>query len=96
MSYGELTDIITDNFEGQDVEKYVRKYDTYIRNRNLNKGMLDIVYETVPEVQAYKLYMEFGPKMSGDEMAYLQEIMGLSGEKVSDKAFQIYYSKYGK
>ena len=72
------------------------KYNTYIKNRNTNKGMLDILYERVPESQAYKLYMEFGPKISDDEMSYLQEIIGLSGQNVSDKAMQIYYQKYSK
>jgi hypothetical protein len=96
LTYEELDKIILDNFNETDFEKYVMKYDTYIRNRNTNKGILDILYERVPESQAYKLYMEFGPKMTEDEWDYIAEIETLSGQKVSTKAYNIYMDKYSK
>jgi hypothetical protein len=96
LTYEELDKIILDNFNETDFEKYVMKYDTYIRNRNTNKGILDILYERVPESQAYKLYMEFGPKMTEDEWDYIAEIETLSGQKVSTKAYNIYIDKYSK
>ena len=96
LTTGELIDIVKNNFDEADHEKYAKKYYTYIQNRNTNKGMLDIIYERVPESQAYKLYMEFGPKISEDEMKYLNEVMELSGQNLSKKAYAIYLQKYGK
>ena len=96
LTTGELIDIVKNNFDEADHEKYAKKYYTYIQNRNTNKGMLDILYERVPESQAYKLYMEFGPKISEDEMKYLNEVMELSGQNLSKKAYAIYLQKYSK
>ena len=96
LTYEQLDKIILDNFDEMDFEKYFKKYDTYIRNRNTNKGILDILYERVPQSQAYKLYMEFGPKMTEEEWNYLSELEYLSGQKISNRAYEIYMQKYNK
>ena len=96
LSTAELVEIVKDKFPERDFEKYVEKYTTFIKNRNLPKGMLDVIYERVPESQAAKMYIEFGPVIGDSESEYIRNIESASGKKISKKAWSIYQEKYQK
>jgi hypothetical protein len=94
MTNGELIDMVKDNFDKKDVRKYVEKYYAYIRNMNVDKSILDIIYEDTPEVQALKLYNRYGTDLDSEEVSSLNKAMAASGRKVSKNAIVIYNKKY--
>jgi hypothetical protein len=92
----EVINMVKDNFEPRDVKKYVGKYVTYIRNMNVDRSILDILYEDTPEVQALKLYNKYGSTLDDEERDEIISVIRTSHKKISPKAFDIYKKKYKK
>jgi hypothetical protein len=96
LSNGELVDLIKTNFEKKDQEKYAKKYYAYIKNMNIDRSILDILYEETPEVQALRLYNRYGSELDSEEKKILSEVMGKAKMKLSKQALYIYDKKYSK
>lgn len=96
MDRDEFRQMIKDNFERYDWERYAKKYQAYIRNMNVDKTILDIVFEDTPEVQAYLIYSKFGDSFEEDELNMMRETMRAARRKFSKKALYIYKTKYAK
>ncbi len=96
LTAGEFRDLITENFDRYDWKKYAKKYQGYIRNINADRSILDIVFEDVPEVQAYLLYKKFGDSFEDEEKEMITKVMKSAKRKLSKKAIYIYRQKYAK
>jgi hypothetical protein len=94
MTVGQLGDMVKENFEKQDWERYVEKYYTYIQNMGAPKQVLDILYEKTPEVQALKFYNRYGSTLDDEEIQEISSTMRTANKKISDKTFLIYKRKY--
>jgi hypothetical protein len=92
----EFLNIIKDNFEEKDYKKYAQKYLAYIRNINSDPSILDIIYESTPEVQAKMLFNKFGTSLEQDELIQIQKVYKASGRKISKKGLAIYRQQYQK
>jgi len=90
----ELFGIVKENFEPMDRNKYFKKYNAYIHNMNVDKSVLDIIFEDVPEVQAMKLNQRYGDNLEGDELKELNKAANSAGKRVSNKSIYIYNKKY--
>jgi hypothetical protein len=94
ISRDELRDIVTDTFDRRDREKYIKKYMTYSKNMDIDKSLLDLIYEDNPEVTAMKLFERYGSDLDDNDKKELKEAMRASGRKLSTKAIQIYRKEY--
>jgi hypothetical protein len=94
MTNKELFDIVEKNFEPIDRIKYIKKYNAYIHNMNVDKSVLDIIFEDVPEVQAMKLNQRYGSDLGEDEIKELTKASASAGKRVSNKSIYIYNKKY--
>lgn len=92
----EFLTIIKDNFEPKDYKKYAQKYLAYIKNINSDPSILDIIYESTPEVQAKMLFNKFGTSLEQDELIQIQKVYKASGRKISKKGLAIYRQEYQK
>jgi hypothetical protein len=92
----ELRNIVEENFDKKDWKKYYRKYYIMNKKKDVDRGLLDILYEDTPEVQALKLFKRFGDSLDSEEMSELKEVMRSARRKVSKKAYKIYKDKYKK
>jgi hypothetical protein len=90
----ELIDLVKENFEPMDYMKYAKKYNAYIHNMNIDKSVLDIIFEDVPEVQAMKLNQRYGPNLEGEELKELGRAMNSAGKRINNKSIYIYNKKY--
>jgi hypothetical protein len=90
----ELIDLVKENFEPMDYRKYAKKYNAYIHNMNIDKSVLDIIFEDVPEVQAMKLNQRYGPNLEGEELKELGRAMNSAGKRINNKSIYIYNKKY--
>jgi hypothetical protein len=90
----EFNAMILDNFDPIDYKKYYDKYNTFLKNTNLDRKILDVIYEDTPEVQALMLFNRFGNNLEADEMMLLKQVGKMAGRSVSKKAFFIYFSEY--
>jgi sialate O-acetylesterase len=80
----------------EDYKKYAEKYVAYIKNINSDRSILNIIYETTPEVQALMLFNKFGNSLEEDELIQLNKVFNASGRKLSKKSLAIYREKYQK
>ena len=94
LTQKQLVSLVKENFEPIDRLKYVKKYNAYIHNMNIDKSVLDIIFEDVPEVQAMKLNQRYGANLEKEEMKELGQAMGSAGRKINTKAMYIYNKKY--
>jgi len=94
LSNGELVDLIKTNFEKKDHEKYVKKYYAYIKNMNIDRSILDILYEDTPEVQALRLYNRYGSELDSEETKILSGVIRKAHMGLSKQALYIYNKKY--
>ena len=94
LSNGELVDLIKTNFEKKDYKKYAKKYYTYIKNMNIDRSVLDILYEDTPEVQALRLYNRYGSELDSEEKKVLSGVMRKANMRLSKQAIYIYNKKY--
>ena len=96
ITSGFLRDVIQEKFERRDWEKYARKFSTYAKNTNIDRSILDLIYEDTPEVQAYKIYSRYGDSLGEDEKKELTNAMRAAKRKLNKKALYIYNQKYRK
>jgi hypothetical protein len=94
LSNGELVDLIKTNFEKKDYKKYAKKYYAYIKNMNIDRSVLDILYEDTPEVQALRLYNRYGSELDSEEKKVLSGVMRKANMRLSKQAIYIYNKKY--
>lgn len=94
MSEDELIDVVVNSFDEQDHERYYEKYMTYMRNMDVDKSLLDLIYEDNPKVTAMKLFERYGSNLGDEEIKELVKVMDASGRKLSEKALQIYEKEY--
>lgn len=94
LTQEEFVNVIKKNFDPIDQVKYAKKYNAYINNMNVDKSVLDIIFEDVPEVQAMKLNQRYGANLEESEIKELEEAMRSSRRKVNKKAIYIYNEKY--
>jgi hypothetical protein len=94
LSNGELIDLIKTNFEKKDYKKYAKKYYAYIKNMNIDRSVLDILYEETPEVQALRLYNRYGSELDSEEKNILSGVMRKANMRLSKQAIYIYNKKY--
>ena len=90
----ELINLVKENFEPMDYMKYAKKYNAYIHNMNIDKTVLDIIFEDVPEVQAMKLNQRYGPNLESEELKELGRAMNSAGKRINNKSIYIYNKKY--
>lgn len=96
ITTGFLKDIVSEKFDKIDQKKYVKKYYTYSKNVNVDRSLLDLIYEDTPEVQAYMLYKRFGDALEYEEKQELKKVFKAARRKLSKKALYIYKNKYKK
>ena len=96
LTNGEFIDLIESNFEPKDYAKYKKKYLAYIKNINSDPAILDIIYETTPEVQARMLFEKFGDSLENEEVQQILKVYKAAGRKISKKGIKIYKDKYEK
>lgn len=94
LTQEEFVNVIKKNFDPIDQVKYAKKYNAYINNMSVDKSVLDIIFEDVPEVQAMKLNQRYGANLEELEIKELEEAMRSSRRKVNKKAIYIYNEKY--
>lgn len=94
MSEDDLIDIVVNTFDEQDQEKYYEKYMKYMNNMDIDKSLLDIIYEDNPKVTAMKLFQRYGSNLSDKDIDELSEAMSSSGRNLSERALQIYENEY--
>jgi hypothetical protein len=92
----ELQDIIKDNFDNIDWKKYYKKYYIINKKKNVDKQVLDIIYEDTPEVQALMLFNRYGDSFDSDERKELNKVILSARRKLNKKALYIYNQKYKK
>lgn len=92
----EISDIVKNKFDKVDRKKYYKKYVTYSRKRDIDKSILNILYEDTPEVQALYLFNKFGDSFDSEEKDMMKTVMKAARRKISKKAMYIYNQKYKK
>jgi len=93
---GFLRDIVKENFERKDWKKYGRKFSTYAKNANIDRSILDLIYEDTPEVQAYKIFSRYGDALDADEKEELKNAIKSARKNLNKKALSIYNKEYRK
>jgi hypothetical protein len=94
MSTDKILSLVKENFDDIDVKKYFNKFYAYTRNKNLDRTVLDIIYEDVPESQAMRIFMKYGSTLDNEELKELGEVMYGAGIKIQPKTWYIYQNKY--
>lgn len=95
LTNGQLIDMIMETFEPatkSELRSYFNKYNNYIRNRSLDKRLLNIVFENKPKLQALYLYERYGTSLDKEEIDELNTIMKQTGSKIPEVTL-IYYNK---
>ena len=92
----EYVKIIKENFEPIDRKKYYKKYLIYMRNRNVDKTILDIVFEQNAEAQAYMIQQKFGNSFDEEEEKEIRLVFNSARRKFSKKALYIYRKNISK
>jgi len=92
----EYVKIIKENFEPIDRKKYYKKYLIYMRNRNVDKTILDIVFEQNAEAQAYMIQQKFGNSFDEEEEKEIRLVFSAARRKFSKKALYIYRKNISK
>ena len=89
-----LKEIVKSNFDKIEWKRYYKKYYTYSKSKNIDRGLLDILYENVPEVQAKRIFDRFGSDISPEEVEEIKKVYKASRKKFSKKGLYIYGKKY--
>jgi hypothetical protein len=95
LTNGQLVDMIMKTFEPAtktELRSYFNKYNNYIRNRGLDKRLLNIVFENKPKLQALYLYERYGTSLEKEEIDELNTIIKQTNSRISQTAL-IYYNK---
>ena len=94
LTNGQLLDMVIEKFGEAEAKTYFNKYNNYIRNRNLDKRLLNIVFERKPRLQALYLYERYGNSLEQEELDELNKIMSETNSRVSKEALYFYNDKY--
>jgi hypothetical protein len=94
LTNGELLDMVIERFGKEEAEAYFNKYNNYIRNRSLDKRLLNIVFERKPRLQALYLYERYGNSLEQEELNELNTIMSQTNSKISKEALYFYNENY--
>jgi hypothetical protein len=92
----ELYQMVVDDFGKVESENYFNKFNTYISNRDVDKRLLNIVYERNPRLQALYIYQRYGSSIEKEEITELNKISAKTRSRISDKAMIIYNQEYFK
>ena len=93
LTQRELKDLIIENFDPIEQERYWKKFTTYARTRDIDYSILDIVYEQNPQVQGLKLYRKFGADLDDKEIKELSKVFYATNRKWSKKGLYYYKMK---
>ena len=90
--------MILDAF-GEDIpdklfKSYFNKYSNYINRMDVDKRVLNIVYETNPELQALYMYDKYGKFLESEERNELEHLFRMARRKIDRSAIIIYNKKY--
>lgn len=94
LTVGELENIVEKNFDKARQLTELKKYYTYTRNMNIDKSMLDIIYEENPEVQSMRIYERYGNVIDKEEVKELGQIIGNTGKRISPKTWYYYEKEF--
>ena len=94
LTNGQLLDMVIEKFGEAEAEAYFNKYNNYIRNRSLDKRLLNIVFERKPRLQALYLYERYGNSLEQEELNELNTIMSQTNSKISKEALYFYNENY--
>jgi hypothetical protein len=61
---------------------------------NIDRSILDILYEDTPEVQALRLYNRYGSELDSEETKILSGVIRKAHMGLSKQALYIYNKKY--
>ena len=94
LTQKQLYDLVVNNFDRVDYEKYFKKYYLYATYPDTDTRVLDIIYEDSPEVQAEKLYARYGSEFDKEEQMELAKALRRAGRKsLGKKTMYYYYNK---
>jgi hypothetical protein len=96
ITYGQIKDMVSEEFDRIDMEKYTKKYTMYAKNVNIDREALDLLFEDTPEVQAFMLFNRYGDALDYEETKELRKAMNAVRRNISKKALYIYRQKYSK
>jgi len=102
LSREDLRSIVEDKFDRLYWKKYLQKYSRYMENPDIDRSILDIIYEDTPEVQALKLFNRYGDGLKTNEDGKIDEeitdelrkAFKGTGRKIPGKTLVIYKEKY--
>lgn len=94
LTVGELENIVEKNFDKARQLTELKKYYAYARNMNIDKSMLDIIYEENPEVQSMRIYERYGNVIDKEEVKELGQIIGNTGKRISPKTWYYYEKEF--
>jgi hypothetical protein len=94
LTVGELENIVEKNFDKARQLTELKKYYAYTRNMNIDKSMLDIVYEENPEVQSMRIFERYGNIIDKEEVKELGQIIGNTGKRISPKTWYYYEKEF--
>lgn len=94
LTVGELENIVEKNFDKARQLSELKKYYAYARNMNIDKSMLDIIYEENPEVQSMRIYERYGNVIDKEEVKELGQIIGNTGKRISPKTWYYYEKEF--
>lgn len=96
LTNGELYNMVLEKFGPEEAETYFNKYNNYIRNRSIDKRLLNIVFERKPRLQALYLYERYGNSIEKEEIDELNTIMAQTRSRISQEAMMFYNKNYFK
>jgi len=97
ITFADIYKMVQENFDPINYKKYLKKYYLYAENPDLDRRVLDIVFEETPEVQAAKLYARYGDNFDNEEQVEIAKALRAVGRKsIGKKTLYIYYTKYKK
>jgi hypothetical protein len=96
LTNGELYNMVLEKFGPEEAETYFNKYNNYIRNRSIDKRLLNIVFERKPRLQALYLYERYGNSIDQEEINELNTIMSQTRSRISNEAMTFYNQNYYK
>ena len=102
LSREDLRSIVEDKFDRLYWKKYLQKYSRYMENTDIDRSILDIIYEDTPEVQALRLFNRYGDGLKANEDGKIDEeitdelrkAFKGTGRKIPGKTLVIYKEKY--
>ena len=97
ITFADIYKMVEENFDPINYQKYLKKYYLYAENPDMDRRVLDIVFEETPEVQAAKIYARYGDNFDREEQIEIAKALRAVGRKsIGKKTMYIYYTKYKK